>query len=247
MKKIIFILSILILFSSTLALSEHKKQSIELYPYISQEAFDSSTFLQDTLLYGIRIGFNFSKKMQGEFLYSNGETDAEPYKISFVRLIPNAEEEVGQVVHEEDEISIWGFNFIFNFKTPKDNLVPYAIAGLGRFRIVREFSVFDLEQRVFIDKNPTTSNSIPLRDSQSSHSFTLGGGLRSYLSKRIALRFELRAIQYKHGASGLTFNVVRDPDGTFDYEKSEYAFKLTDDDFLNYEVSLGLSFLFGGK
>ena len=239
MKKIVLILSILILLSSTFALSEHKDKSIELYPFLSYEAFDGNTSLNNTFLHGIRLGFNFSETMEGEFLYSVGKTDANTYSILYI--YPIYFYEVKQMVQEDDEISQWSFNFIYNFKTARENIVPYALIGAGRFRIVRELDIYNAVtgQPIYDYIDPETWKLIPIprRDSQSSPSFTLGGGIRSFFSKRFAFRFEVRAIQYKHNISGLTY----------DTDTYDYTFKLTDDDFLNYEASLGLSFFFGGK
>ncbi len=235
MKKIILSLLIVVMLSIAPALAAHKKKSIELYPYFAQHSIDGDTFLENTYTYGFRIGFNFSKMMEGEFLYAVGDTETDPYDILYVD--PFYSVEMPQRVIEEDEINMWFFNYIFNFRTPRENLVPYAIAGVGRYRIVREFQVFNAETGRPILTDPATGDPINTRDSQSSHAFTLGGGIRTYISPRFAFRFELRAIQYEHDHAGLTY----------DTDAEAYGFRLTDDDFINYEATLGIAILLGGR
>jgi hypothetical protein len=235
MKKIFFVLLIIVLFSLAPSIAAHKNKSIEIYPYFSQHSMDGDTFLENTTTYGMRIGFNFSKTMQGEFLYSVGDTETDSYGILYVD--PTFFEETPQEVFEEDEIRMWFFNFIYNFRTPKENLVPYIIAGAGRYRIIREFDIIDSQTRQPVLVHSRTGDPIVTRDSQSSPAFTIGGGIRSYVSKRFAVRFEVKAIQFSHDVSGLTY----------DSNDFEYGFRLNDDDFLNYEASLGIAILLGGR
>ncbi len=235
MKKIILILLTLVMLPFASTLAAHKNKSIEIYPYFAQHSIDGDTSLENTYTYGLRIGFNFSKILEGEFLYAVGDSEAGSYGILYVD--PTDLEETPQNVFEEDEISMWFFNFIYNFRTPKENLVPFIIAGAGRYRIVREFDIFDAVTGQLVLADPDSGIPIDTRDSQSSPAFTLGGGIRSYVSKRFAFRFEVRAISYEHEISGLTYHA----------DDFEYGFRLNDDSYINYEATLGISILLGGR
>ncbi len=225
MKRTIIILSALLVLSTSSLFAQQKIKSVELTPFFNWENFDSGIFVNDASLYGLKIGFNFSKRMEGEFVYSLGSSDSDPYLIFY-------EETFMLDAREDDDISFWSFNFIYNFKPLKEKLVPFAEAGLGRYRIKRTTDVF-----FHNEESGETERVGRWIDSQSAPTMLLGGGLRYFFTKRYALRFEVTGTRYKHDVTGISYNSDLD----------EFYRKTTDDTFMNVQTSFGLSIFLGGK
>ncbi|MEW5806491.1 MAG: outer membrane beta-barrel protein [Acidobacteriota bacterium] len=225
MKKSVTVLFLLFLFSLSLSLAQHKEKSVEMTPLLTWEMFDSETGVDDTPLLGLKLGFNFSKHLEGEFVYSLGTINSDSFQIinEDVRYLD---------ADEDDDIAHWSANFVFNFKPIKEKFIPYAEGGMGRLRIKRTYNVWS--------DNPGTGATEYVGrwiDSQSSPSYLFGGGFRYYFKKRFAFRLEVAGVQYHHDVTGLTF------DGSND----EYYFTTTDSNLFNIKTSLGFSILFGGK
>ena len=167
------------------ALGQTEKGNIEWGVIFGKEFFASDSRADDDFVLGARIGYGFWKNLEIEVILDKTET---------------TDRTMSTIVIDVKSLTA---NFIWNFWTsPQAQAGAYVSGGVGTIDATIGVPLDFLPTSGWTGNLPTDPTSIPpkvLADSydDSDTLLTLAAGIRAFVNKKVAFRYELRAKSYE--------------------------------------------------
>jgi hypothetical protein len=166
----------------TAALAQTEKGNIEWGLFAGREFFSNSSGADDDFVVGLRAGYGIWKNFEIEIIYDAIDTNIEPQ---------------AEIVVEIDSLTA---NFMWNLWTSKREIAGmYVSGGVGTIDVSLEIppqtvsaGILPTDGWVGNIPNPTAGTY-----DDDDTLVTLAAGVRAFIGKRTALRYELRAKDYK--------------------------------------------------
>ncbi len=189
MKKAVIALVLVILMVIPLtAQAAEEAGNFTISPFIGGMTFDGSQDLDTALLFGIRGGYNFTNNLVLEGMFEYIDSETDEYRNTDLALEGRT---------RSVDVYRYGLDLLYQFM-PEKRLIPFLTIGAGGMTLNGPSNPDDLDETNF--------------------AVNFGGGLKYYLTERLALRGDVR-------------DVVR----------------FASDTTHNLEYTLGISYLFGLK
>jgi peptidoglycan-associated lipoprotein len=104
---------------ATNAMAEHRAKSFMLSPRVGHIGFDSDLNLEDGMVYGLGLGYNFTENLGIEASYYYSDTEANNTPLDRDGDSAEADVQIGQI------------DALYHFVMDNKKLVPYLAAGAG--------------------------------------------------------------------------------------------------------------------